>query len=408
MMIVGAIDVVLMLVGLVLAVPAGMLLLECVVAVLPWRERDATVVVREASLRAVVLVPAHDEAEGIAATVAALRSELGANDRILVVADNCTDGTAALAAAAGAEVVERHDPERRGKGYALRFAVEHLAADPPDVVVIVDADCRMRAGSLALLVGRAAAEQRPMQATFAMRAPNRHPRALVSELAVIVRNRVRLEGMRRLGMPCHMTGSGMAFPWRVLDRAPPMAGHIVEDLMMGIAVALQGHPPVYCPKAEVTSLLPDRADAAFGQRRRWEHGQLETLFDHAPRLLVAGVRRRRLGLFALGLDLVIPPTALLTTLLVLGTVAAAGLAMMGATRSLAVWAPALAGLSLAVVLGWARYGRERIPLAALLTVPRYLLWKVPMYAAFLMGVRQRSWERTARPQGVAARLDLPG
>jgi cellulose synthase/poly-beta-1,6-N-acetylglucosamine synthase-like glycosyltransferase len=407
-MILAIMELQLLLLGLALAVPTAVLLVQCVVAVLPWRTRPAAAAPRDPSLRAVVLVPAHDEADGIAATVAALACELGPRDEILVVADNCTDDTSTLARAAGARVVERCDPEHRGKGYALRFAVDALAADPPDVVVIVDADCRVRPGSLHVLVARAAAEQRPMQATFAMRAPNRHPRALVSELAVIVRNRVRLEGMRRLGQPCHMTGSGMAFPWPVLRDAPSMAGHIVEDLAMGIAVALQGHPPAYCSEAEVRSVLPDRDQAALGQRRRWEHGQLDTLLSRAPRLLALGVRRGEPGLVALGLDLFVPPTALLTMLLGLGTVAAAGLALLGPMRPLAVLGSALAALALSIVLAWARYGRQRIPLAALATVPRYLLWKLPVYAAFAVGLRQRSWDRTARPRDVATRLDRAG
>jgi hypothetical protein len=46
-----------------------------------------------------------------------------------------------IAARAGAEVIERFDPDRRGKGYALDFGVRHLSTRPPEIVVIVDADC---------------------------------------------------------------------------------------------------------------------------------------------------------------------------------------------------------------------------------------------------------------------------
>src|SRR4029079_5002936 len=56
-----------------------------------------------------VLMPAHDEAGGIAEASAALWPQLIAGDRLLVVADNCGDSTAAIAAARGAEVSERHD-----------------------------------------------------------------------------------------------------------------------------------------------------------------------------------------------------------------------------------------------------------------------------------------------------------
>ena len=37
--------------------------------------------------------------------------------RVCVVADNCTDGTATVARAAGAECIERNDPAKHGKGY---------------------------------------------------------------------------------------------------------------------------------------------------------------------------------------------------------------------------------------------------------------------------------------------------
>ena len=61
----------------------------------------------------VVLVPAHNEEEIIADTLAMLQSQLPAHMRILVVADNCTDGTAVVARTAGVEVVERNIPEFR-------------------------------------------------------------------------------------------------------------------------------------------------------------------------------------------------------------------------------------------------------------------------------------------------------
>src|SRR5205085_6347229 len=82
--------------------------------------------------RVAVLMPAHNEAAGIAASLATVTPQLVAGDRLLVVADNCVDDTAAVAAAAGAEVVQRRDTTRRGKGYALGFGLRHLAPDPPE------------------------------------------------------------------------------------------------------------------------------------------------------------------------------------------------------------------------------------------------------------------------------------
>jgi cellulose synthase/poly-beta-1,6-N-acetylglucosamine synthase-like glycosyltransferase len=242
--------------------------------------------------RAVVLIPAHDEAAGIGGVVASLRTQVTEHQQLLVVADNCTDETARIARAAGAEVIERNDPARRGKGYAISFALEHLAKDPPAVVVIVDADCELAPGALQALVSDADRLDRPVQADYLLEAPQDAKQALlrISAFAVLVRNRVRPLGLHRLGLPCQLTGSGMAFPWRQLAGVPSMGDNIVEDLALGLNLALAGHAPCFCPRAKVRSLLPESSRGERTQRRRWETGQLATLLEYAPRLFLAGLR----------------------------------------------------------------------------------------------------------------------
>ena len=122
--------------------------------------------------RVAVLVPAHNESVGIIPTLADAQSQLRSGDRLLVVADNCSDDTAEVARAGGAAVLEREDPERRGKGYALSAGVAHLSADPPDIVVIVDADCRLSPNAIPRLAARCAQSRRPTQANYVMRAPS--------------------------------------------------------------------------------------------------------------------------------------------------------------------------------------------------------------------------------------------
>src|SRR5580704_15835042 len=98
--------------------------------------------------RIAVLVPAHNEGTGLLPTLEDIKRQLQPGDRILVVADNCTDDTATIARTAGAEVIERHDPDRRGKGYALDFGIQHLSATPPDILIMIDADCRIAANAI--------------------------------------------------------------------------------------------------------------------------------------------------------------------------------------------------------------------------------------------------------------------
>ena len=93
--------------------------------------------------RFVVLVPAHNETAVILRTVKNLLAlDYPAGQfRVQVIADNCTDDTAALARQAGAAVWERSSASERGKGYALKFAYEKVLAEAwADAVVVVDAD----------------------------------------------------------------------------------------------------------------------------------------------------------------------------------------------------------------------------------------------------------------------------
>ena len=70
------------------------------------------------------VIPAHDEESTVGEALEALRPQLAPGDRLLVVADNCSDDTAEVARRGGAEVATRDDRERRGKGHALRFGLD--------------------------------------------------------------------------------------------------------------------------------------------------------------------------------------------------------------------------------------------------------------------------------------------
>ena len=377
--------------------PAAVLLVETVAAFLPARRRKE----REAGPRprVVVLVPAHNEAAQIAETVRALVGDLPTEGSVLVIADNCTDDTALRARSAGATVVERHDLSFVGKGFAISRGLEHLAASPPEVVIIVDADCQISPGGVAILAQRAGLSGRPIQAEYLLGAPeNQSPMAVVSALAVLLRNRIRPRGLARLGLPCHLTGSGMAFPWDVLRAAPATGANLVEDLVMGIDLALLGHPAELCPEVTVDSSLPDSSAATLKQRRRWEHGQLHTLLTYAPRLLGAGIARRQASLVALGLDLVVPPLALLV-MLQMAWLGVTVLAWMLNATSILPAALAVIGLvqvGLVVAAAWVGFGRKTIRLRQLVFIPLYLVGKVPLYLALIFRGRQRKWERTTR------------
>lgn len=92
-----------------------------------------------------VVIPALNEAESVAGVLADL-PRLG---RVIVVDNGSTDATAAVAASCGADVVLE---PRRGYGSAVQAGIAALAADPPEVLVILDADHADRPELLGQLV----------------------------------------------------------------------------------------------------------------------------------------------------------------------------------------------------------------------------------------------------------------
>jgi len=347
-----------------------------------------------------VLMPAHDEAGGIAASIASVKAQLTTRDRLLVVADNCSDETARIAQEAGAEVVVRSDPERRGKGYALDWGVRHLGAAPPAVVVIVDADCLVDEGAIDRLARCCASSRRPVQALYLMRSPAPAPlKTRIAEFAWVIKNQVRPLGFRRLGLPCQLMGTGMAFPWAVLKDAPLASGHIVEDLQLGLDLAAAGTPPLFCPDALVTSVFPLSSGALATQRTRWEHGHLGVIAGMAPRLLWRAVTEGRGALVAMVVDLCVPPLAALVLALCTVSIVAALLVLAGGPSApLLVAAAALLLLVGSLTLAWRGFGRHIVTWPELVTAPSYVFGKLGMYARMVRR-KQVDWVRTRRDDG---------
>lgn len=380
----------------IVLIPIGTFFLECMAALtapfrLPFGRSPIAPTLA-------VLVPAHNEAACIRATLKSLVGQIRPSDRLIVIADNCTDATAKIARACGVTVIERFEPNPllRGKGYALDFGLRAIAADPPDVVVTVDGDCVAASGAIAQLANQAHQTLRPVQATYLMNPPKQPtPKDYISALAVVVKNQVRPLGLSRFGLPNLLTGSGMAFPWRVIQQTCLAGSKTCDDMQTSIDLAIAGYPPTFCPQAQITGrLMADRA--AFNQRSRWEHGHLEMFTTQVPRLVLAAVRQRRIDLFALALEIAVPPLALLVmTWLVMAILAVASGILTGFWVAAVELAIGGILLTVGVVSSWWKFGRTYLSPLQLLSIPFYALWKIPLYLGYMLKPQTR-WLKTER------------
>jgi cellulose synthase/poly-beta-1,6-N-acetylglucosamine synthase-like glycosyltransferase len=388
------VEIILLMAALGLLIPSAFLLLECLAAWLsdrPSVEESASPPVKVA-----VLIPAHNEAFGIGTTLEHLLPQVCAPENLVVIADNCTDNTAAIARQYGVTVIERQDSQRRGKGYAVDYGVRFLEGNPPEIVVLVDADCSVTPKTIDRIARLAKSVNRPVQATYLMEQPaNPSSKDIISALAVKVKNLVRPYGLLRLGLPCLLMGSGMAFPWELIRQANLANNKTTDDMQLCVDLATVGYPPLYCPQGRVTGRLME-LEAAKSQRSRWEHGHIDMLLTQSPRLIKAALSQRRYDLVGLALELCVPPLSLLVMLWLAATLCAFLATAFGVS-----WIPSallgIAGLAIAIatVLSWAKFGREDISGRSLLTIPFYILWKIPLYIAFLIQP-QNKWLKTER------------
>lgn len=381
-----------------LAVPVMVFVVE-IIAALALAKRGLPQQLENARQHNVgVLVPAHNESIGLRPTLEDIKAQLQHEDRLVVVADNCIDDTAAIARAAGAEVVERHQPTRIGKGFALDFGLKQFRRDPPAVVIVIDADCRLAVDTIARLALTCATTQRPVQALDLMTAPDESSvNYRVAEFAWRVKNWVRPLGLHALGLPCQLMGTGMAFPWDIIRSADLATTSIVEDLKLGLDLTEQGAAPLFCPSAVVKSQFPMSAEGAEKQRKRWEEGHIRMIFAKIPSGIYKAITQRNMGLLALTLDLAIPPLSLLVMLLAVEFFFAGLAALFGVpSTALIISGICFAAMGSTVFLSWLKWGRDVLPPSAMPSVASYLFAKLPLYRHILSRSAASQWIRTDR------------
>ena len=321
-----------------------------------------------------IIVPAHDEERGIARTVQSLLATGYAPElrRVIVVAHNCTDSTAERAAAAGAKVLVRDDPTRRGKGHALAFAFERSLADGfADAVVVVDADSIVSPNLLTAFSARLERGALAAQAAAAVLNRDESCRTRLMALALASFNGVRSMGRDNLGLSCGLRGNGMCISTAALRAHPHRAVSLVEDLEYGIALARGGVRVVYTADAVVASEIVSSSDAAASQRGRWERGRAHLRRQLTAALLREALAQRSLLLFDMGADLLVPPLSSLALALCAGMAAA-----LLAHASLWPWAAGIACVAVYVTRGWTLSGLGIAGLRAIAWAPFYVVWKL--------------------------------
>lgn len=356
-----------------------------------------------------ILVPAHDEEAGIAATLAgfAALDYPGELVRVHVVADHCTDGTADVARSFGAEVHEHDDPLPRGKGPALSWLLARLEerGDEYDAAVFVDADSVVDPAFLRVADAHLAAGAVVVQSHYAVRDPGVSPVVAFRAAALAARHFLRPLGRARLGCSAGLFGNGMIFR-RDVVHARAWQGHLTEDIEMHLELLLTGVVVRFAPDAIVEGEMPATLEAARSQHERWERGRLDIARTYVPELarrVVTGEPPGRVASADAAIDQIAPPLSLVAVLQAFVTAATALRWLIRRDRSArrrALTALACGAAHVVYVLSALRLTRApRAVYLSLAQAPRMVLWKLALWLRVLGDGRDVSWTRTQRNEG---------
>ncbi len=275
----------------------------------------------------VALVPAHNEAAGIRATLESLSRQSRQADRVVVIADNCTDDTAGIAAEAGAEVFVTVG-NRHKKAGALNQALAQILPTlcPDDAVLVMDADSTLAPEFLAVADELLADDAGLGAVGGVFLGTPQH--GLIGQLQRNEYARYAREIGRQRGRVMVLTGTASLLRVAALRevaclRRDEQSGQVydtaalTEDNELTLALKTLGWRLVSPPACEVYTDVMGSWRDLWNQRMRWQRGALENLRSYGFTRITARYWFQQVGM-AVGV------LALQLYLLVLATTLAVG------------------------------------------------------------------------------------
>lgn len=366
-----------------------------------------------AVVRCTVLLPAHDEAAIIGASIDSLLRQTRAADRILVVADNCTDATVAIARARGVEVVETVG-NTQAKAGALNQVLATLlpGGAVEDVYLVMDADSTITPDFLEVALGMLEAD--PELTAVGGLFSGEDGSGVLGQLQRNEFTRYQRVIGRREGHLFVLTGTASVFRGYALAAVAQARGSLVpghrgevydtwamtEDNEITLALKSLGATTTSPPQCRVTTEVMPTWRALRRQRLRWQRGALENVGAYGLTRTTAIYWTQQLGL-AYGVIALHSYLALM----------AIGVLSVNGLRWSPFWvAIGFVFLAERVVTAWRAGWRGRAVAAVIvfeLSYSLFLQWAFVTALAHIVTRRGKGWNDVPRPALAAAGFAAP-
>lgn len=353
------------------------------------------------------VIPAHNEEKLLPATLKNVNNNIDYPRSlydVVVIADNCTDQTAEVAASHSI-VFERENKELRGKGYALEWGLSEYwrKGNQSDAIIILDADTVVSENFLIEVNRHFDQGQKVIQTFYSVLNPTESWSAGLRYAALAVLHYVRPLGRSLFGGSAGLKGNGMVFSADVIKNHS-WSSSLTEDIEFHMDLLLSGEKVYFAPNATIWAEMPNSIEDADSQNERWETGRLDMAKRYVPQLLkkaFSGNKNATAQLDAI-MEHIIPPFAIFSAVSVaIFTVAAIYVAVV--PNGFVAWVNfylALFILSVQIFYLLSGLVQTKAPAAVyknLLYAPFYVIWKMLLVLRiFNKKETQEDWIRTTR------------
>lgn len=284
-----------------------------------WRRREVKILTPKKTFA--VIVAAHNEQAVIGQLIDNLEKLEYPKELydIFVVADNCSDNTAAIARAGGAVVYERTSSVGKGKGFALEWMFNQLFAMERqyDAVVVFDADNLVHPRFLLEMNNRLLKGDKLIQGYLDAKNPYDTWVSGTFAIAFWVIDHIWHLAKTNIGLSSVLGGTGMCIATDVLKRHGWGATCLTEDMEFTMKSLVEGIKTTWAHDAIVYDEKPLTFRQSWNQRKRWAQGQFDVAQRFIPKMIQAGIARRDIRILDGCLHLLQPHFLLLSTFFVI-------------------------------------------------------------------------------------------
>lgn len=213
---------------------------------------------------------------------------------VFVVADNCTDQTAACARKMGAIVYERFDQTKIGKGHAMEFLLNQMEKDyaPFDGYFVFDADNVLDQNYI-LEMNKTFSDGYDIITSY-RNSKNYGDNWISSGYAIwfLWESEFLNRGRMLLGTSCAVSGTGFFFSRRIIEKYGGWKFFLLtEDIQFTVDNVLSGEKIGYCRQAMLYDEQPVKFQQSFRQRMRWAKGFFQVFHRYGLDLFKGSLQR---------------------------------------------------------------------------------------------------------------------